>query len=94
MQPKRKKQKIRAKRESIAIVSPLVTPVEAATVLLCDPRTIISMIQSGQLHGKKIGGRYKVSRSSLDVLVRHIQGGSSPAVLQQGAGASPSDHAA
>lgn len=74
MQQKRNKRKIRTKKESIAIVSPLVTPAEAAVVLRCDPRTIISMVQSGQLRGEKVGGRYKVSRSSLDKFVRQIEG--------------------
>lgn len=43
-------------------------------MLLCDPRTIINMVQIGQLRGEKVGGRYKVSRSSLESFIRRIEG--------------------
>jgi len=74
MSQERKKRKKRIKKEPIAVVSPLVTPAEAAKMLLCDPRTINNMIQKGQLGGQKVGGRYKVSRASLESFLHRIEG--------------------
>ena len=56
-----------------------VTPRDAAGELACSLQTIYRLVQAGELQGAKVGGRFKIPRRALDVILHRITGSNDPA---------------
>lgn len=46
------------------------TPEQAAEALHCTPRTIYRYLRSGEMPGRKIGGRWKILEEDLKAYIR------------------------
>lgn len=52
-------------KETVKGAPPMVSPYEAAELLLCSPRTVTRMCERGELKACKAGNRWRVNRKSL-----------------------------
>lgn len=74
MQRKRTKRTKNIKRDTVANLSKYATPNEAAVILEVTSRTIRRMLEKGELQGARVGGHFKISRASIESIVRLIEG--------------------
>ncbi len=75
MRRKQTKRTKAIKRDSVANLSKYATPNEAAAILEVTSRTIRRMLEKGELQGARVGGHFKISRASIESIVRRIEGG-------------------
>lgn len=74
MARKRSKRTKSLKRDTVANLSKYATPDEAAEILEVTSRTIRRMLEKGELQGARVGGHFKISRASIEDIVRRIEG--------------------